>query len=121
MSTLPYRSVNPSPRLTWRGASGTAYEFEHFKLAAVTFNPVAGVYIFCHQRQDGLWYPIYVGETDNFRRRLSEEFPGHHRLSDISRAGATHICARVVAGGNAERVRIESDLRHGLNPPCNRQ
>jgi hypothetical protein len=27
----------------------------------------------------------------------------------------------VVAGGNAERVRIETDLRHGLNPSCNRQ
>jgi hypothetical protein len=27
----------------------------------------------------------------------------------------------VVTGGNAERVRVETDLRHRLNPPCNRQ
>jgi hypothetical protein len=27
----------------------------------------------------------------------------------------------IVTGGNAERVRIETDLRHALNAPCNRQ
>ncbi len=68
MSIEPYQSVNPDQRLTWLGASGTRYEFYHYRIGYVTFHPVAGVYIFCHQRQDGLWYPIYVGETDNFRR-----------------------------------------------------
>jgi hypothetical protein len=121
MSTQPYQSVNPVPRLIWTGVSGTRYEFQNFKLGNVTFNPVAGVYIFCRQGTDSLWYSVYVGETDNFVRRLADELSTHHRLESISRAGATHICAMVVTGGNAERVKIETDLRHSLNPPCNRQ
>jgi hypothetical protein len=32
----------------------------------------------------------------------------------------THIAALVVAG-DAERLRIETDLRHGLNPSANAQ
>jgi hypothetical protein len=115
------QNVNPVPKVLWTGISGTTYEFEHFKIGAVTFNAVAGIYIFCHQASDNRWYAVYIGETDNFRRRLADELPSHHALNDISRAGATHICAMVVAGGNAERVRIETDLRHRLNPTCNRQ
>jgi hypothetical protein len=121
MSNPLPQNVNPVPKLLWKGISGTTYEFEHFAIRAVTFHEVAGVYIFCHQAVDGRWYAIYAGETDNFRRRLADELSSHHALSDISSAGATHICAMVVAGGNAERVRIETDLRHRLNPPCNRQ
>ena len=121
MFTQPRVSVNPTPRLVWWGLSGTSYEFEHFALGNVTFNPVGGVYIFCRQATDGRWYAIYVGETDNFRRRLADELAGHHRWQDITRAGATHICAMVVSGGNAARIAIETDLRHGLNPSCNDQ
>jgi hypothetical protein len=121
MSTLPHQSVNPTPRLFWKGASGATYEFEHFALQNVTFNPKAGVYIFCKQGTDGLWYSVYVGETDNFRRRLADELSSHHRINDITRAGATHICALVVPGDVAARLAIETDLRHSLNPPCNRQ
>ncbi len=121
MSTLPNQNVNPIPRLIWPGLNGTTYEFEHFAIGRVTFNEVGGVYIFCTQGADGRWYATYVGETDNFRRRLSDELASHHQWDSITRAGATHICAMVVRGGNAERLRIETDLRHSLNPPCNRQ
>ncbi len=129
MSTQPYQSVNPTPRLVWSGYSGTKYEFEHFALRNVSFNEVGGVYIFCYQAADGRWHAIYIGETeyigetDNFRRRLADELPTHHRWQDITRAGATHICAMVVSGPNAaqRRLDIETDLRHKQNPPCNRQ
>ena len=112
--------VNSFPRLIWAGASRTTYEFEHHAIG-MTFNAIGGVYIFCKQSVDTLWYAVYVGETDNFARRLSDELASHHRWPAIRAAGATHICAMVVRGGNAERLRIETDLRNGLNPPCNRQ
>jgi hypothetical protein len=32
----------------------------------------------------------------------------------------THIGALVVAG-DTQRIRVETDLRHSLNPSCNRQ
>jgi hypothetical protein len=123
MSTQPYQSVNPKPTLIWHGASGKSYEFEHFRLGAVTFNQLGGVYIFCYLANDSRWYAVYIGETDDFRRRLADELPGHHRWQDITRAGATHICALVVNGPNAaqRRLEIETDLRHKQNPPCNRQ
>jgi hypothetical protein len=123
MSILPVQSVNPKSTLAWYGISGEAYQFEHFKLGEATFNTVGGVYIFCYLATDGRWYSIYIGETDNFRRRLADELPHHHRWQDITRAGATHICAMVVSGDNAakRRLEIETDLRHKQNPPCNRQ
>jgi hypothetical protein len=46
------KSVNPVPRTIWPGASGTRYEFEHFAINGVSFNPVSGVYIFCKQGID---------------------------------------------------------------------
>lgn len=112
--------VKPFPILIWTGISGTRYEFEHHAIG-MTFNSIAGVYIFCRFAADGLWYAVYVGETDNFQRRLYNELAAHHRWPDITGAGSTHICAMVVRGGNAERLRIETDLRHRLNPSCNRQ
>ncbi len=123
MNPLQQHSVNPVPRLTWHGASGTAYEFEHFALGGVTWNAVGGVYIFCRLATDGRWYAVYIGETNDFSVRLANNPPTHERWYDVTRAGATHICAMVVSGNNAaqRRLDIETDLRHRQNPPCNRQ
>lgn len=120
MSNALQPNVNPAPRLIWTGANGTTYEFEHHGIGT-TFNAVGGVYIFCRQALDRRWYAVYIGETDNFRRRLTDELASHHRLESIRRAGATHICALVVGGDVSKRLAIETDLRHSQNPPCNRQ
>lgn len=112
--------VNPTPKLIWYGASGTAYELQHYRIGTV-FNAVPGVYIFCRLGADGRWYAEYIGETDNLARRLTHELAAHHQASRIGRAGATHICAMVVTGGKTARLNIETDLRHSQNPPCNAQ
>jgi hypothetical protein len=116
--------TNPLPAtsttLVWAGASGTKYEFEHH-LIGTRFNAVPGVYIFCGQGADGRWYAKYIGQTDNMSRRLSEELALHHRLKCARGAGATHICAMIVRGGDAARLQIETDLRQLQNPPCNLQ
>jgi hypothetical protein len=119
MTTLPYQSVKPAARLTWT-VCGKSYEFYHYPIGTV-FYAIGGVYIFCALATNGLWNAIYVGETDNFLRRLTDELASHHRWDAISRAGATHICALAVNGNASERVALETTLRHGLNPPCNRQ
>jgi hypothetical protein len=93
MSTLPYQSISPGSVVIWTGASGTRYKFEHFAINGVSFNPVGGVYIFCKSSGDH-WHPVYVGETDNFRRRLADELLSHHQWNNITGAGATHICGR---------------------------
>lgn len=120
MSNALQRYVNHIPRLIWTGATCTTYEFEHHPIDT-TFNTVGGVYIFCKEGADRRWYAVYIGQTDNFRGRLTDELATHHRLESISHAGATHICALVVTGDESKRLAIETDLRHALNPPCNRQ
>ena len=52
----------------------------------------SGLYIFTYQ-QAVSWYPLYVGQAQNFRDRL----PNHERLDEAVRKGATHIHALVVS------------------------
>jgi hypothetical protein len=122
MSILPNENVNqsPQPLVIWAGASGVKYSFHLYPIGQV-FYAVPGIYIFCKLTPSGMWQQIYVGETDNLWRRITNELSSHHQWDAVIAHGATHICALRVESGDAERVRIETDLRHGLNPPCNRQ
>jgi hypothetical protein len=109
------------PGVAWAGASGASYEFGIHEIFT-DYLERPGVYIFC--KRVGIpfeWQPVYVGETDNFRRRLTSELTLHHRWSCIVAAEATHICTLHVPLYDNERLRIETDLRRHLNPPCNRQ
>ena len=96
MNILYDRSVSPVQRVFWTGLSGTRYEFQHFPIGTV-FNPVGGVYIFCKAAGPNNWHAVYVGETDNFLRRLTNELATHHRWDAICRIGATHVSALVTA------------------------
>jgi hypothetical protein len=104
----------------WKGSSGTIYEFQLHPLGTAYF-PKPGVYIFCRDLGGGSFRAIYVGETDNFGRRLTDELHAHHSIEAVRRHGATHISTLHVTGDLAQRLRIETDLRHSLNPPCNKQ
>ncbi|MDE2020313.1 MAG: GIY-YIG nuclease family protein [Patescibacteria group bacterium] len=112
--------VNPAPIVIWVGASLRRYEFQLHPIPIVYLER-PGVYIFCSRAINGNWNAIYVGETDNFSRRLTNELATHHRWKSIRAAGATHICTLHVPGHDSLRLQIETDLRHSLNPPCNRQ
>lgn len=105
--------------ITWRGASGQSYTFETHPIGT-QFYPVSGVYIFCRQIASELWEAIYVGETQSLKQRLNVGIRHHDGYLRASRAGITHIAALAVAG-SAERLRVETDLRHGLNPSANAQ
>jgi hypothetical protein len=120
-SNLP---VNPVPvttpeKVVWIGAGGTRYEFQKHRIGTA-YHAYAGVYIFCRDMPLVI-QAIYIGETDNFSRRLTNELALHHQWQSVVAAGATHICTMRVLGDNAARVRIETDLRHRYNPSCNRQ
>lgn len=105
--------------LTWAGKSGTAYQFELYQLGQL-FNPVSGVYIFC--RPFGLvgYTALYVGETQSFYDRLNAGGAAHDGLVRASRLGATHV-AVMRTDDQSYRLGVETDLRHGLDPECNRQ
>ncbi len=107
------------PIINWSGKS-RVYGFELHQIG-VTYRERPGVYIFCKQALNGNWDAGYVGETDNFWRRLTSELTLHHRWQSIRTFGATHICSLHVPGDKSLRFAIETDLRQSLNPPCNLQ
>lgn len=105
--------------VTWRGASGNSHNFQTVPFGT-NFNPVSGVYIFCRQTQPGKWQALYVGETQSFSQRLNERINSHEGFRRAQRMGMTHIGVLVVPG-QQNRLRTETDLRHGLKPPANEQ
>lgn len=109
--------------VTWTGISGWPYEFGVYDLAA-TFRPVPGVYILCRRAGSLLGNhleALYIGETQSLEDRLNTCRFDHDGFKRASQMGLSVICARVVTDGTAERLRIETELRHAFNPPCNEQ
>lgn len=105
--------------ITWRGASGQSYTFETHPIGT-QFNAVSGVYIACKRLISGNFEALYVGEAQSLYDRLNAGAANHDGLKCAFRNSMSHIGALVISG-NADRLRIETDLRHGLNPSCNRQ
>ena len=108
---------------TWSGISGTSYTFEVHDLST-TFRPVSGVYIIGR----AVWLghmtrleALYVGEAQSLEDRLNTRRDAHEGFKRALAHGATHVCALLAPNGATERLRIETDLRHGLNPICNLQ
>lgn len=121
MSNPLLNPVNkPFLPIQWKGISGSVYEFQLDPIGTI-YLPIPGVYIFCRNIGGTSWSAQYVGETEDMNRRLSDQLQAHHSLGAVRLHGSTHISTLRVNGGAAERVRIETDLRHSLNPPCNKQ
>lgn len=106
--------------INWPGLAGRTYTFETYPIGTA-FHQLPGVYIFCKPAGNGQWNAIYVGETDNFDQRLNTALKGHQSWPSCAWHGATHLSVLIVRGDRANRLRIETELRHSLNPPCNRQ
>jgi hypothetical protein len=77
---------------------------------------VGGLYIFAYKAKDGLWYALYIGQTDDFSSRL----PFHERLDEAIQLGATHIHVTDVPVA-AHRDILERRLIVYLRPPMNEQ
>lgn len=104
---------------TFTGASRREYEFYVFQ-DGTDFNDVSGVYVFCRLTIFGSWEALYVGEAQSLKQRLNAGIGGHDGYKRAKSRGMTHIAA-IAVSGDAERLRVETDLRHGLNPSCNAQ
>ncbi len=105
--------------LSYPGKSGQLYTFEAYPIG-IDFKPISGVYIFCREVATSEWEALYVGEAQSFHDRLYTGLSGHDGFKRASRVGATHVAAMPV-NGKTNRLRVETDLRHGLNPQCNLQ
>jgi len=92
--------------------SGIAYAFN--KPTIDTVNEVGGVYGLFHLNPyTRIYENLYVGLTDNLRRRLAEHF------NNPPIAGVTHFFAEVLSTAS-QRTRREAELIREFNPPGNR-
>ncbi|GKY88922.1 hypothetical protein [Sinisalibacter aestuarii] len=101
----------------WPGLKGQHYKFSLWQIPVV-LPQKSGVYIISRKVTGG-FAPLYVGEAGDLFDRLNTGASAHEGLERASRLGATHI--GYLLAGPAERLRIETELRHSLNPPCNKQ
>jgi len=91
--------------------SGNAYAFD--RLTISTLYEVSGVYgLFRYNPRTFIYENLYVGETDNLRRRLAEHF------NNPPIAGATHFFAEAHASAR-QRQQREAELIREFNPPGN--
>ena len=101
-------------KVDWVGQSGQTYSSYLRKIGA-SYKDLPGVYIFVKLEIEK-WSPIYVGETDSLKDRLTTNRENHHRYYCVTNHGATHICTMVVEGGlrglqcqTKRRMRIADD------------
>lgn len=88
----------------------TAYPFNDATLNTV--NEVGGVYCLLQQTGPAVYNILYVGLSDNSRRRLRE----HYNNPPIK--GITHFHLEVVAGAIQRAMREQALIRE-FNPPGN--
>ena len=105
-------------RVTFTGESGRDYTFAAYSRDA-QFKPVAAVYVIT-RREANPEGPtshtrIYVGQTDNLQGQ-----PFNHREHCFDRKHANCVCV-LAENDQDRRLAIETDLRRGYDPPCNRQ
>ena len=102
----------------WTGKSGKTYRYWFTaSITAEHLMAVEGNYMFVKQLPNGNWLPVYIGQCDDFKCRL----PGHERIAEAERLGATHVMTHTTPAGEAARLAEERDLIAFWNPPLNTQ
>jgi hypothetical protein len=102
--------------IMWPGASGKQYKYWIHPLNT-TFKDSPGNYIFAKETSPARWKPIYIGETDNLRNRISN----HEKMPCIKRHGDIHIHVHNSSSDEELRRVEESDLIANWDPPCNKE
>ncbi|MGX9992132.1 hypothetical protein ACS4RR_023715 [Rhizobium sp. Z1P35] len=84
---------------------------EHLRLPSV--------YVMVRRDFDGRAHPLYIGQTSDTGRRMSEHLGG--KLKEAIALAGNELHQHFSAGSERERSAIETDLRNGHNAPLNRQ
>jgi predicted GIY-YIG superfamily endonuclease len=100
----------------WPGTSGKTYSY-HIYPFGTGLRAEAGNYIYAKQNQQGLWVPLYIGETDDLDHRVAT----HEKRECVRRNGVTHIHAHLTPGDRSIRLNEETDIRNNFATTCNNQ
>jgi hypothetical protein len=102
--------------IMWPGASGKQYKYWIHPINT-SFKGSPGNYIFAKETSPERWIPIYIGETDNIKERLSN----HEKMPCVKRHGRTHVHIHNSSSAEELRRAEESDLIANWDPPCNKE
>jgi len=102
------------PTIILTGESGASFTFWIFPSEWLGSDE-PGIYIFARPSPLNRWEIVYVGETDNFNRRIDE----HKRNQLLAQYEITHIFAHVNNDATA-RYLEEQDLIATFDPPANK-
>lgn len=109
-----------SPRVAWRGASNRLVDMQACQIDW-DWVPAQGLYIFATPISQESWRPLYVGQTDNLKRRMSEYRSDQNGkwFTALRQFGNVFVHAVLTFGNENDRKLIEQDLIARLNPPLN--
>lgn len=102
--------------IMWPGASGHVYKYWISPIDS-SFKDEPGNYIFAKESSPGQWTPIYIGETESLKDRLSN----HEKLTCVKRYRGTHIHTHTTSDGEQVRKAEEADLLSKWETPCNKE
>lgn len=102
--------------IMWSGASGKQYKYWITDMD-LSFKDEPGNYIFTKETSPGQFTPIYIGETESLKDRLS----GHDKLPCLKPHGGTHIHTHTTPRGEQTPKAEEADLLAKWDSPCNKE
>jgi hypothetical protein len=105
--------------IKFTGISKKQYNFELYSYEQY-FKYHSGIYIFL-RKQLSDYRIIYIGQTDNFVKRLDRDFKYHTQYDCITKNQYTHVALYPVYGSEQRRIDIETDLRRYYSTLCNEQ
>jgi hypothetical protein len=111
----PFLPTQTRPSHWWLGESGERHIFSVFELAD-SWDFDAIVYIPARARHDGLYDPLYIGQSGEGATRLSH----HEKYAPALRLGLTHVHV-LFESNRRRRLDIETDLRRRHWTPLNEQ
>ncbi len=100
----------------WTGKSGMVHKYWLIDIGS-PLKDEGGNYGFARRLPNGNVTPLYFGEADSLRNRLTK----HERWGEALRLGVTHLMAHTTPGGEQARMAEERDLVRYWNPPMNIQ
>jgi hypothetical protein len=100
--------------IEWPGSSGGTYTYWIHEIGTA-FKDSPGSYIFAKETSPGRWTPVYIGETNSLKDRLSN----HEKMPCVRRHSGTHVHAHTSSADGQVRREEEADLLNKWNPPCN--
>jgi len=102
--------------IMWPGASGQEYKYWISPIGS-SFKDEPGNYISTKESSPNRWKPLYIGEAQSLKERLSN----HEKLPCVRRHGGTHIHGHTTPGSEQARTAEESDLLAKWDPVCNKE